>query len=425
MLRTSTIVALLVIMFTCRPACLAAIVPPGKFTWRGLVVKRADGQPALSYGRGCHTFPKKLHKQLEPHVGKFVRVDFVTVNDPKMFSLVPTIDRIERLTVLARGPDALPVVVEIAPGKKSFRAGEPLRMTVTVTNKTKRDYPLQWNVPVTSLCRDYKEKVAFESQLHYISKHPELKRMATLKAGNSFRYTVVCRQMPQPGTDQLLHALHAQKDDGLSLQSRIHSVTILPPIDEAERLKALRSWLDRVAPEHRSEIAVRLLVKGDARGREIMIKSLSVGRYADPNAITPATYRFLWQHGGKAGESALLARIAKQTKQDSAARTIELVYLSPNRVELLSKLLDDRHPTRRDISGWVEQPRVCDITAAWLAGHTEGKLRFPKAGTEKQRDAVVGRVREQLAQQPEFFVVLSKSYGCNRSPAGRYPLIFQ
>ena len=410
MLRTSTIVALLVVTFTCRTVCLAEIVPPGKFTWRGLVVKRADGQPALSYGRGCHTFPKKLHKQLEPHVGKFVRVDFVTVNDPRVISLVPTIDRIDRLTVLARGPEALPVVVEIAPGKKSFRTGEPLQMTVTVTNKTKRNYPLQFSTAVTSLSQDYKEKIAFESELLYIGKHPELKRMAMLKPGESFKYTVVCRRMPPPGTYQLLHSLLAYRGDGLTLQSKIHTVTILPPADEAEQLRALRSWLDRAAPQHRSEIAIRLLAKGDARGRDVVLKSLSAGKYADPNAVTPSIYRFLWKHGGKAGETALLERIAKQTKQDSAARTIELVYLSPNRVELLSKLLDDRHPTRRDISGWVERPRVCDITAAWLAGYTKGKLRFPQASTEQQRDAAVRRVREQLAQRPEFFFVLSKSY---------------
>ena len=99
--------------------------------------------------------------------------------------------------------------------------------------------------------------------------------------------------------------------------------------------------------------------------------------------------------------------IKTQLGQDRAARMMESIHMAKNRVPLLLELLACDHRTLRDISGWVDNPRICDISAAWLTGYTEGRMKFPENGSLEVRDEAVAAVRSALEKNPATFHVLT------------------
>ena len=56
----------------------------------------------------------------------------------------------------------------------------------------------------------------------------------------------------------------------------------------------------------------------------------------------------------------------------------------------------------------MEQPRICDITAALMMGYSEGKMKFPEAGSLDERNQAVDTVKVALKQTPEMFPILTR-----------------
>ena len=102
--------------------------------------------------------------------------------------------------------------------------------------------------------------------------------------------------------------------------------------------------------------------------------------------------------------------IGKQRGQDKVGRMLPGIRHSPRKVDLLLRLLANKQETMRDISGWVDSPRICDVTAGWLAGYTDGKMVFPESGTLLERDDAVKAVVQSLKADPNAFRVLRTDY---------------
>ncbi len=394
---------------------VAETFPPGKYDCSGRVVTKSNGETAVFWGAGQYQFPQKLQKQLKPYVGKFVRVDYTRISEQEagIFSFIGSvIGRIDKITELAGSAKDLPVAVVAKPTKREFQHGEPIRVDVTITNHSGAPQHLQLGASHTSLCQDYLGKLVLEPSDHYSSARPyglpAGPVLRTLQPEKDLRFTVTSKQMARPGNYQLVYCLSIS--NALGSQSEFADIVVSAPKNDAERKRNLRKWLTSATVGQRVQIAEQLLALGDDSGKTEILRMLNADGYSKPRYCDSEAFRFAWKHCGEEGLTAMMSLIRRQRNQDYALRMIENVYLSPERVELLKQLLACTHQTRRDISGWVDEPRVCDIAAAWLMGYTEGKMRFPRSGTEAQRDEAVAIVLKQLEQKPDFFHVLSDNY---------------
>lgn len=417
------------IMFSARSVTLALLmacilgslstgegIPPGKYDCSGRVVKRADGELAVFLGSGCRPFPKKLRIQLRPYVGKFVKVEYTRMGEEEagIYSSVGSvIGRIDNVSVLAESADQLPVVVTAKPTKAVFELAEPVEVRVSITNRSTKQQSMQLGVSHTVLCQDYQGRLVLEPEGHYYDKSPyglpKGSVLRTLAPGQKLEFTVTSQQMADPGTYQLVYSLSLGPRK-LGSQSEIEQVTVGKAGNETEEQEALKKWLSIATVGQRIKIAGQLLRFGDTSGTEEVLRLLEANEYSKRHYCNGAAFRFAWQHGGKKGEVVMLGLIERQTKQDRVLRMIEGIHLSSNRIQLLQELLSCAQPTGRDMSGWIDGPRICDVTAAWLMGYTNGRMEFPGEGSRRERDEAVASVKKVLKQNPSFFHVLSKSY---------------
>lgn len=256
-------------------------------------------------------------------------------------------------------------------------------------------------------------KLTLADENHYYDKHPygnpQLRRLHDLQPGEAISFDIQSRRMAQPGTYQLLYVL-TLGGRVQCVHSNVVEVTVLPAANAAEKQRALKHWLHRASPGQRVDIASRLVAHGDNSAKREVLSLLRPRDHSQPPYLSSNAYAFAWQHGGEEGEAAMLDLIRTQERQDRVLRMVEQLQKSPNRVAVLLELLNSRQETNRDIAGWVDRPRVCDIVASWLAGYTHYRIKFPRDGSEQQRDMVVEQVRRQLRERPEFFDVLKPTY---------------
>lgn len=394
----------------------AETLPPGRYSCQGQVVEQAGGQISVFWGNGCYNFPQKLQAKLKEHLGKFVKVDYIRVSDDQagVVSLQGSaIGSIEQVTALADSHDKLPVRVDVTPAAKSFTLTTPVGMRVKVTNQSGQRQSLHLYASYGSLCQDYMSKLTLADENHYYDKrpygNPQLRRLHDLQAGEEISFDIESRRMAEPGTYQLLYVLTLGAGDQ-RLHSNVVEVEVLPAATAAEKQRALKHWLHRASTGQRVDIASRLVADGDNSAKREVLSLLRPRDHSQPPYLSSNAYAFAWKHGGEEGEAAMLDLIRAQKRQDRVIRMVEQVQKSPNRVAVLLELLDSKQETYRDIAGWVDHPRVCDIVASWLAGYTHNRIKFPRDGSEQQRDTVVEQVRRQLRESPEFFDVLKPTY---------------
>ncbi len=228
--------------------------------------------------------------------------------------------------------------------------------------------------------------------------------MRTLEPGKILEFKVVSQRMVKPGTYQLVYSLAA--GNSLYSQSEFSQIAINKAKDKEQEHEALKKWLYFAAASQCVEIAQDLLRFNDNSGTKEVIRLLEENEYTKDHFIYDPAFRFVWQNGKKEGESVMLALIKRQTKQEYAQRMIESTYLSSNHISLLEDLLD----CTVFMNNSSNKPRICDITAAWLMGYTQGKLKFPKEGSLEEKDMAVAYVRDILKKNPTFFTILSKDY---------------
>jgi hypothetical protein len=405
---------------------LGEYTPPGEYSDTGRVVRTAHGHIDLFTGYGgCLVLGDELQALLAPHLGEFVRVDYTRVEDHEGMLFDPSgapIGRIRRVTTLAKDLDALPVRIVVRPEKPRFALAEPVSVEVVLTNATAAPMSLRLDSGACHLLEDYRsvlelrapEPVRVEqpgppgdgavgvagelpSDPERRAK-PESRGTVELAPGASHRVTLESAWMARPGRYRAVYVLPGP--DEWSFQSRLVDVEVAPPADAAGELDALRAWLPRAAREQRVRIAERMIELGDDSGVTEIVRLLDGPEFVSFSRV----YNFLWRHGGIAAEDRLLERLARAEHQAPALTLVEGIYRSPRAIPMFEALLADRRETYRSFSGWCDRPRVCDIAAAWLAGHAK-ELRFPVGGTVEERSEAVARVRRALREDPTSFSV--------------------
>ena len=124
---------------------------------------------------------------------------------------------------------------------------------------------------------------------------------------------------------------------------------------------------------------------------------------AGPDTRARGGYGFAWKHCGEDGINAMLRLIGVQERQWAVLNMIMCCSECPDVDRVLRTLLAEQRSVWRSAQGWCEKPRVCDITADWLCGYTDGRLRFPKMGSVLERDEAVERVRLVLVRDRNTF----------------------
>ena len=392
--------------------------PPGDYSRTGTVVRRADGRLDLFSGYGCLlTLPDPLAAKLAPYLGKRVQLDFTRAeakNDEiEVFDPVGApIRAIRKITVL---PPA-PFTVTLTFSKPSYALAEPVVATVTVQAVGEHALDLDRTDIEVNLLHDYRSELrllvpppiprvtyAGPPVVELRATPPPAKpAKAPPPSERSFVVTLRSDRIGKPGTFDAM-AMVGERSDRSVLSSPV-SVTVRAPADVMEETAALRAWLHAAAPQHQVRMAEQLVARGDRSGVGVVIGLLEANT---PIYGTSAAYRFVWQHGGPHGERLLMERLKRVGNQASARSLIEPVHLSPRRTALLHRLLADERAVFSDISGWCDQPRICDITASWLCGYTNGARRFPKTGTQQARDRAVQVIRSALDDNPAQFSILA------------------
>lgn len=403
---------------------MAETLSPGKDYSSGRVVKKGDNTLAVFWGGGCYEFPKTLQEKLRPYVGKFVNVEYTRISDKESGIFSPdgtSIGSIDKVSVLVDDVDQLPVVVKTQPSKAFFKLAEPVATHVSITNRSTENQDIHLGSAWTRLYQDYEERLVLEPEGHCDDESPyglpKVQGLRTLAPGQRLEFTVTSQRMAKPGTYQLIYTLSFGAGM-LGSQSEVARVTVGKAGNKAEEQQSLKKWLGIADVGQRIELAAELLRFNDTSGTEELLRLLEANEYSKEHYCNGHAFRFAWQHGGSKGEAVMLELIERQTKQDYALRMIEGIYLTPNRLQLVDELLACAKPTYRDISGWVDRPRICDITAAWLMGYTNGSMKFPEGASEDQRDQAVASVKRVLKQNPSVFNVFSESYRRERKSSG-------
>jgi hypothetical protein len=399
--------------------CLAALVssapaewtPPGDYSATGRVVRTARGSVELFDGRGGRLLlSERLQKELSRHVGEFVRVDYTRSEDEKeakdaVFDVCGApIVKIRKVTTLAKDAASLPLGLAVRPLAERVPLGEPLRVQITFTNRTDAAASVEAASGDCNLLQDYQWVLSLAPEGRRASDAGT--KVLRIEPRAESTVTLTSAWMAEPGTYDVVFTLPAG-DRPFAPQSDPVQVTVLPARDAAEERAALRAWVTRASPSQRIRLAERLLALGDDSGVDEVLRLF--GHRAESGIVSYGPlYRFMWEHGGARGESAMLRELAQTTGQDPALRFIEDVPLSPRAVALLEGFLADGRETGRDIAGWCPRPRICDLTADWLSGYTDGKLVFPKSGSVAERDAAVANVLKALREKPTLFSVLAR-----------------
>jgi len=371
--------------------------PPGDYSDFGRVVRRANGQFDLFNGYGCLLqLPDKLAAQLKPHLGKMIRLDYTRVeykSGELWDNAGSPIGKIRKITLLRPAP----VEITVQTARETFELADPVTVTVTLRGMRAEKQGIDVLEVEVNLINDYRSDLSFRLR--------PSKRLGTrpLRPTEPIVLKLESERIATPGVYDVV-AHFVTKADRLVISNKVR-ISIRLPKSLDDETAALRSWLPRAEPMERVRIAERLIERGDTRGVDVVIRLLTeqTKLYSHFSA-----YRFLWRHGGKRGEGLLLILLARQTRQDAAFRIMESVYRSARRLEHFHAWLADKRETARDFSGWCERPRICDITASWLCGYTEGAMKFPNGGSVEQRDRAVAAVITQIKKDPSRFEILTR-----------------
>jgi hypothetical protein len=386
-------------------------IPPGIDHAYGRVVKNKSGRVGL-FNRGVFHFPTDQEGKLEGLLGQFVDCEYQRLADQMSFS-GSRVGPIVNVKVVAQSPDKLPVTVNITPAKTTFEISEPVVCRVELENRSSETQNLgSMIVASTLLCQSYEEKLQLESDMHYYEldayEFEGGKRPASLAPGDKVSFKVSSSRMAEPGEYQVVHIVSLGPRE-LSMQSEIAKLVVLPAEKNA-RHNALKRWQPVASRDQSIKLASELMDLGDREGFNLFLRQLEEGRYTPRGFCYDRAYELAFQKGGEAGETIMMEVIDKQRGQDKVGRMLSGIRHSPRKVDLLLRLLANKQETMRDISGWVDSPRICDITAGWLAGYTDGKRVFPESGSLLERHDAVKKVIEMLKADPTAFRVLRADY---------------
>lgn len=383
----------------------AETLRPGRDSQTGRVVALAAGDLVLFWGGGCYLrYPVSEQPQLHPYLGSIVKVDFTRAKATVPFTGRP-LTRIDAITLVARKPADLPVAITVRPSKPRYRFGDVIRVAVAIENRDKKARRLHLGASWTNLLDDYRRVLALEPEAHPHASRPYgLRPTVILAPGKKIGFTVHSARMVAPGTYQL--AYYLALEPGSASQSDVATIVVEPAKSHRAQKRVLVHWLTRASKDQRIEVATALDQRGDPRGVAEILRMLRAGEYSQARYCNEAAFRFAWQRGRARGRRAMVALIARQKNQWCATKMIEAVVVSPDRVAVLGLLLADRHAVARSTSGWVSKPRIADIAADWLVGYAGGKMTFPIAGSQAEREAAVANVARQLKSNPNYFTNL-------------------
>lgn len=379
--------------------------PPGKAHCLGRIVRLANGDYATFRGNAVMGFPLDQQTKLKERLGEFIDIEYLRLEDN-------LIGPILTITTLAKGPSDLPMAVTVVPSKNAYTMIEPIEVRVTITNRSGTPQPIH-NLPSsrTVLCQDYSEKLQLEPSTHYAG--PSLYQFVgpipgtQLAPGATVEFQLTSTHMAEPGDYQMVYVLCNTPHD-LHSQSEIVPITILPATP-AERDEALHVWQQKASIDQKITIAEELCRKGDAKGIATFLSQMKAGEYTvRPGWCYDSAYTCAFQYGGEAGQAIMTDLLEAQIGQDRFMRMIPGIRFAPDRIALLRRLLENRRETMRDTSGWVDKPRICDLTAAWLADNSIQKMKFPSAATETERNSAVSEVVDTLNSNPKSFPILFK-----------------
>ena len=413
-MKRSSVISLPIIcaaLLASQQNAIAESIPPGVDHVDGRVIKDQSGRVGLFTG-GIFHFPPDQEAKLEGHLGEFVDCEYMRVADQVSFS-GGRVGPISKIKVIAESPDKLPVTVKVTPSKAAFSISEPVVCRIELENRSSEIQNLgSMIVASTLLCQSYEEKLRLESDMHYYELDAYAfegsTRPVSLAPGAKVSFKVTAARMAEPGEYQIVHILSLGPRD-LSMQSEFARVEILPA-DKGTRHDAVRHWQPIASRDQSINLASELADLGDRQAFDFFLGQLKNGRYTPRGFCYDRAYELAFQKGGEAGEEIMMELIEKQRGQDKVGRMLPGIRYSPRKVDLLMRLLANKQETMRDISGWVDSPRICDVTADWLAGYADGKMVFPESGSLTARDSVVVKVTQFLKANPTTFRVLSPDY---------------
>jgi hypothetical protein len=388
----------------------AEMLPPGTYHDSGRVVEMADGEFGLFRSGGAYLFPRPLQEKLRPYLRQFVRVDYTRTGSIRM-DMSPIV-RIDQVTPYAASPEALPVIVSVKPTQAAYGYDQPVTVLVTVENRGQISQTLALGNCFTSLCQDYQQKKTLEPVDQYALPYPYGlgDRILEVPPGGKIEFTVTSSRLIPPGAYQIVLDIPLSGTD--FSESEFVPVMVRAPVGEADTKAALKEWMTQAALEDKVEIAVKLLKLGDTGGRDEVLDLLQSGAYT-PHAGWGYGWSvlFAFKYGGERGDRLALEVINAQKTGSSVESLIEGVEYSPRRLNVLETLLNDDKSVEPMNSDSTVRPRICDITAAWLAGYSNGRIKFPMDGTEHARDTAVESIKSLLKTDPLSLEVL------NRPPA--------
>ena len=356
-------------------------------------------------------FPLDQQAKLRERLGEFVDIEYLRLADDLAWDRTK-VGPISNITTLAKSPSDLPMAVTVVPTKTAYTMIEPIEVRVTITNRSGTPQPIHnLQSSCTVLCQDYSEKLLLEPSTHYAD--PSSYRFVgprpgiLLAAGATVEFQLTSTHMAEPGDYQMVYVLSNTPND-LDSQSEIVPITILPAT-RSERDKALHAWQQKASIDQKITIAEELGREGDAKGIATFLSQMKTGEYTvRPGWCYDRAYACAFQYGGKAGQTIIMDLLEAQIGQDRFERMLPGIRFAPDRIALLRRLLENRRETMRDISGWVDKPRICDLTAAWLARNSIQKMKFPSAASEAERNSAVSEVLDALNSNPKSFPILFK-----------------
>ena len=386
----------------------AELILPGTYHEQGRVVQKADNSLAVFRSGDCFELAKPIGEKLRPYIGMFVALEYTLIQNPSDGFYVSDLrlDRIDKIDVVADAINKLPILVQTWPLKGNFDPGEPVTLRVKITNQDSESHEIQLAYSFTKLCNDYVGKFTLEpeNQANDDSPYglPKGANLSMLLPKQALEFTVTANKMVKPGTYQMVYFAHAGATP-YEFQSEPTSIVIRDVTNKSSEHENLKAWLKLGDDKQRIKVARQLMKGNDTTGVATILQSLQEKVSAKDPQCDPAACRLVCQYGGESGDLAVLGLIKLQTGESAVNRLIETVHFSPNRLQLFDDLLTCLTPTEGDSAGSVTDPRICDLTAAWLSGYADQIPKLPANGSNQHRDEVVAKIRQKLKSDPGSF----------------------
>lgn len=379
--------------------------PPQIQHFEGRVVRRPSGDCIVTNGYHCFQLAAGTAAPLEPHVGRYVDVEFRMVHSELAYNRL-AFDRILSVTPIEETPEALPIAVTITPVKPVFTSAEPIVVKVVLENRTQVVQPLALGSSHAVLSSDYKRVFFLESDNHYHNPEKSCQfegrpAQGKLMPGERLVFTIESRHMAEPGRYDLSYVVC----QGVRMRDCFSAFVPVEVVAAAgaDRVALLKSWLKKASLEQRIEIAYELVKLGDPTVAAEFLEQVKSGIYLANGFFYRSAFEFASQHCGEPGERVVMAEIKCANFQDRAADFMRFLFKSKNRVPLLADLIACRAAVENNLQDWVEHPRICDIAADLLMSQATPKMDFPRLGSEAERDAAVVRVQRALQETPQMF----------------------